>query len=289
MSVSSLSGASSHAFHPSSVRTSTLDSSEIPIIPVETYVVDPASVVHRENHTKNNTITKIEEPAQFPKVEEVGEDTSGLMTCIHEKVEDIAKDTSASTTLTSEEEPEELGNNNSALTTCSVKEGTSIDPCAETTYVTKAQLDATSEGDVDQTSSSSSNASQSSVSQRTEHIIEEFQDPSVPTALGNDIEVPVPQIVTTRIVQVPLLRYFHAFLGDMSLGILIPDKLKGKARQGFFPERLGGAHRGGGGEMRTSVDRPGNTIPTPGRCTGEAMERDGILAGKLGTGYYLGS
>nr|GEU82739.1 hypothetical protein [Tanacetum cinerariifolium] len=205
MSVSSLSGASSHAFHPSSVRTSTLDSSEIPIIPVETYVVDPASVVHRENHTKNNTITKIEEPAQFPKVEEVGEDTSGLMTCIHEKVEDIAKDTSASTTLTSEEEPEELGNNNSALTTCSVKEGTSIDPCAETTYVTKAQLDATSEGDVDQTSSSSSNASQSSVSQRTEHIIEEFQDPSVPTALGNDIEVPVPQIVTTRIVQVPLL------------------------------------------------------------------------------------
>nr|GFB98623.1 hypothetical protein [Tanacetum cinerariifolium] len=106
MSVSSLSGASSHAFHPSSVGTSTLDSSEIPIILIDTYVADPAYVVHRENHTKNNTITKIEE------------------------------------------------------------------------------------GEVDQTSSSSSNASQSSVSQRTEHIIEEFQDPSISTALGNDIAVP---------------------------------------------------------------------------------------------------
>nr|GEW67290.1 hypothetical protein [Tanacetum cinerariifolium] len=165
MSVSSLSGASSHAFHPSSVGTSTLDSSKIPIIHVDTYVIDITYVVHRENQTKNNTITKIEEPAQFLKVEDVGEDTSALMTCIHEKVEDMAKDTSASTTLTSEEEPEELGNNNSALTTCSVIEGSSIDPCVETTYVTEAQLDATSEGEVDQTSSSSSNASQSSVSQ----------------------------------------------------------------------------------------------------------------------------
>nr|GEU95305.1 hypothetical protein [Tanacetum cinerariifolium] len=190
MSVSSLLGASSHAFHPSSVGTSTIDSSEIPIIPVDTYAADPAYVVRRENQTKNNTITEIEEPAQFPKVEDVGEDTSALMTCIHEKVKDMAKDTSASTTLTSEEEPEELGNNNSALTTCSVIEGTSIDPCVETIYVTEAQLDATSEGEVDQTTYSSSNSSQSSVSQRTEHIIEEFQDPSVSTALGNDIAVP---------------------------------------------------------------------------------------------------
>nr|GEW64528.1 hypothetical protein [Tanacetum cinerariifolium] len=146
MSVSSLSGASSHAFHPSSVGTSTLDSSEIPIIPMDTYVVDPAYVVHQENQTKNNTITKIEEPAQFLKVKDVGEDTSALMTCIHEKVEDMAKDTNASTTLTSKEEPKELENNNSALTTCSVIE---------------------------------------------EHSIEEFQDPSVSTAFGNDIAVPV--------------------------------------------------------------------------------------------------
>ncbi|GJZ47209.1 hypothetical protein Tco_0601041 [Tanacetum coccineum] len=185
-SVSSLSGASSHAFHHSSVATSTLDSSKIPIIPVETYVPDPTSAVHRENQTKNNTITEnegvvgiestidsgevhfsessnIKEPAQFPKVEDVGEDTSALMTCIHEKVEDVAKDTSASTTCTSEE-PEELRNDNSALTTCSVKEGTSIDPCVETTNVSEAQLDAISEGEVDQTCSSFSNASQSSVS-----------------------------------------------------------------------------------------------------------------------------
>ncbi|GKG03653.1 hypothetical protein Tco_0311289, partial [Tanacetum coccineum] len=55
---------------------------------------------------------------------------------------------------------------------------------------TKAQLDAISEGEVDQTCSSSSNASQSSVSQRSERIIEEFQDPSVSTALGNAIAVP---------------------------------------------------------------------------------------------------
>nr|GEV77473.1 RNA-directed DNA polymerase, eukaryota, reverse transcriptase zinc-binding domain protein [Tanacetum cinerariifolium] len=102
----------------------------------------------------------------------------------------MEKDTSASTTLTSEEEPAELGYNNSVLTACSVIEGTSIDPCVETTYVTEAQLDATSEGEVDQTSSSSSNASQSSVSQRTQHSIEEFQDPSVSTTLGNDIAVP---------------------------------------------------------------------------------------------------
>nr|GEV18409.1 hypothetical protein [Tanacetum cinerariifolium] len=190
MSVSSLSGASSHAFHPSSIGTSTLDSSKIPIIPVDTYVADPAYVVHRENQTKNNTITEIEETAQFPKVEDVGEDTSALMTCIHEKVEDVVKDTSASTTLTSEKEHEELGNNNSAFMTCSVIEGTSIDLCIGTTYVTEAQLDATSEGEVDQTSSSSSNASQSSVSQRTEHNIKEFQDPSVSTAFGNDIAVP---------------------------------------------------------------------------------------------------
>ncbi|GKE16137.1 hypothetical protein Tco_1423714, partial [Tanacetum coccineum] len=169
-SASSLSGASSHAFHPLSVGTSTLDSSEIPIIPVETYVADPASVVHRENKTKNNTITEnegvvsikstidsgevhfsessyIEEPAQFLKVEDVGEDTSALMTSKNEKVEDVAKDT-------------------------------------------KAQLDAISEGEVDQTCSSSFNASQSRVSQRSERSIEEFQDPPVSTALGNDIAVP---------------------------------------------------------------------------------------------------
>nr|GEZ96137.1 hypothetical protein [Tanacetum cinerariifolium] len=116
---SSVVGASSHAFHPSSVAKSTLDSSKIPIIPVETYVPDPTYALHRENQTKNNTITENE-------------------------VEDVAKDTSVSTTCTSEE-PEELGNDNSALTTCSVKE---------------------------------------------ERNIEEFQDPPVSTALGNDIVVP---------------------------------------------------------------------------------------------------
>ncbi|GKF38246.1 hypothetical protein Tco_0118307, partial [Tanacetum coccineum] len=88
------------------------------------------------------------------------------------------------------EEPEELGNDNSALAACSVKEGTSIDHCVETTDVTEAQLDAISEGEVDQTCSSSFNASQSRVSQRSERSIEEFQDPSVSTALGNDIAVP---------------------------------------------------------------------------------------------------
>lgn len=193
-SVSSLSGASSHAFHPSSVGTSTLDSSEVPIIPVETYVADPASVVHRENQSKNNTITEnegvvsiettidsgevhfsessnIEEPAQFPKVEDVGEDASALTTCTSEK-------------------PEESGNDNSAVMACSDKEGTSTDPCFENTDVTEAQLDAISEGELDQTCSSSSNASQSSVSQRSERSIEEFQDPPVSTALGNDIAAP---------------------------------------------------------------------------------------------------
>ncbi|GJY96136.1 hypothetical protein Tco_0512497 [Tanacetum coccineum] len=127
-SISSLSGASSHAFHHSSVGTSTLDSSEIPIIPMETYVADPASVVHRENQT---------------------------------------------------------------YVFCSISESTSpIRSCVETTDVTEAQLDAISEGEVDQTCSSSFNASQSRVSQRSERSIEEFQDPPVSTALGNDIAVP---------------------------------------------------------------------------------------------------
>nr|GFA14172.1 hypothetical protein [Tanacetum cinerariifolium] len=40
----------------------------------------------------------------------------------------------------------------------SAVEGTSIDPCVETTDITEAQLDAISEGEVDQTFSSSSNA-----------------------------------------------------------------------------------------------------------------------------------
>ncbi|GJT07667.1 hypothetical protein Tco_0842129 [Tanacetum coccineum] len=137
--------ASSHAFIPLSVGTRTLDSSEIPIIPVETYVADPTSIVHRENQTRNNTLTEIE---------------GVLKTWQRILVLQLL--------LTSEGEPEELGNDNSALTTCSVKE----------------------EGEVDQTCSSSSNASQSSVSQRSERSIKEFQDPSVSTTLGNDIAVP---------------------------------------------------------------------------------------------------
>ncbi|GJX23329.1 hypothetical protein Tco_0227774 [Tanacetum coccineum] len=76
--------------------------------------------------------------------------------------------------------------------------------------------------------------------------------------------------------------------GDTNPGQLVAwDKLKGKARQGFFPERHGGTHlisvklisatvdnflgrhvaresEGGGGEMRTSVAYPSNTLPTPG-------------------------
>ncbi|GKD37809.1 hypothetical protein Tco_1258016, partial [Tanacetum coccineum] len=135
---------------------------------IESYKYDPMNEKHRMSVSSLSgasvmpfILQVLEQPAQFPKVEDVGEDTSALMTCIHEKVKYMAKDTSASTTLTSEEEPDELGNNNSALTTCSVKEGTNIDPCVETTYVTEAQLDAISEGEVDQTCSSSSNASQS--------------------------------------------------------------------------------------------------------------------------------
>ncbi|GKE44642.1 hypothetical protein Tco_1471926 [Tanacetum coccineum] len=142
---------------------------QVPIIPVETYVVDPAYVVHRENQTKNNTITKNEGVISIESTIDSGEVHFSESSNIKEpgqflKVEDVGEDTSASTTCTSEEEPEELRNDNSALTTCSVKEGTSIDPCVETTNVSEAQLDAISEGEVDQTCSSFSNASQSSVS-----------------------------------------------------------------------------------------------------------------------------
>ncbi|GKB29522.1 hypothetical protein Tco_0868923 [Tanacetum coccineum] len=184
-SISSLSRASSHAFHHSSVGTSTLDSSEIPIIPMETYVVDPAFVVHRENQAKNNTITKNEGVVSIESTIDSGKFIF-MNLQISKSLLNFRKLRMWERIL----EPKELGNDNSALAVCSVKEGTSIDPCVETTDVTEAQLDAISEGEVDQTCSSSSNASQSRVSQRSERNIEEFQDHPVSTALGNDIAVP---------------------------------------------------------------------------------------------------
>nr|GEV45354.1 hypothetical protein [Tanacetum cinerariifolium] len=145
-SVSSLSGTSSHAFHPSSVTKSTLDSSKIPI--EETYVPDPTSTLHRENQTKNNTITENEGVVSI----ESNIDSGKVHFFKSSNIKEPAQ------FLKVKDEPKELGNDNSALTACSVKEGTSIDPCIETTNITEAQLDAILEGEVDQTFSSSSNA-----------------------------------------------------------------------------------------------------------------------------------
>nr|GEW59085.1 hypothetical protein [Tanacetum cinerariifolium] len=186
-SVSFLSRTSSHAFHPSSVAKSTLDSSKIPIIPVET---DPTYALHQENQTKNNTITKNEGVVSIESTIDSGEVQFSESSKIKEpaqflKVEDEREDT-------------KLGNDNSALTACSVKKGTSIDPCVKTIDITEAQLDAISEGEVDQTCSSSSNAdnlvslnvqSATSKSFRT-LLFPLLLDPPVSTALGNDIAVP---------------------------------------------------------------------------------------------------
>ncbi|KAK1415814.1 hypothetical protein QVD17_31602 [Tagetes erecta] len=165
-SASSLSGSSSHAFHPSSVGTSTLDSFEVSVVRVETEreVADSASVGPQENPSENNTCTENVDSGEvlLPEVSKVEEHAS----C--EKVEDLGEDTNA-------------------LTTCTVEEGTSLSPGVDVTDVTEVQLSALSE-EVDHTCSSSP-ASQCHVSQNSESSIEEFREPLVSDAVNKDMAV----------------------------------------------------------------------------------------------------
>nr|XP_043634259.1 cell wall protein RBR3-like [Erigeron canadensis] len=196
-SVSSLSGTSSHAFPPSSVGTSTFDSFEASIVPMERDVADSSSVGPQETQSEHDTYTKDdsvinietaldseevlltessnnEEPTSFPKVDDLGKDPSTSTTCTFEKVEDLGKDSSALVTCTFEK-VEDLGKGTSALTTHTF----------ENTNFAEVQLDAISERELDQTCSASP-ASQCSLSQSSESGIKEIQDPHVSTALGKD-------------------------------------------------------------------------------------------------------
>ncbi|XP_071690927.1 uncharacterized protein [Rutidosis leptorrhynchoides] len=188
-SVSSVSGISSHAFHPSGVGTSTLDISEVSTVPVERDIADSASEGPQENPNENSTFVENEGvvnigttaldskelvlselpdnevPFSLQKVEDMEMDTSSLFTLTYEKVEDLRKDISD-------------------LTTCTFEEDSSLNLCAENTDYAEVQLDAISEGEVDHGCSLSS-------SQCSESSVEEIRDPHESTSFAKDLEVSV--------------------------------------------------------------------------------------------------
>ncbi|XP_071715410.1 uncharacterized protein [Rutidosis leptorrhynchoides] len=174
-SVSSVSGTSSHAFHPSSVGTSAHDHLEIDI-------VDSLSEGRQENPSENEGVSNVEtildsrenllpesSDNEEPKVEDLGMDTSSLIMLKFEKVEDVGTDTSAITTCTFEK-VEDVGTDIGALTTCTFEEDSSVNHCVETTDFGEVQLDAISEGEVGHSCCSSPSASQCS-----ERNVEEVQ------------------------------------------------------------------------------------------------------------------
>ncbi|KAK9063500.1 hypothetical protein SSX86_017370 [Deinandra increscens subsp. villosa] len=164
-SISSLSGTSSHAFHPSSVGTSTLDSFEVPVVRAERDVADSASVGPQENPCENDTCTENVDSREVLLPELLNDEEPASS----QKVEDLAEDTNS-------------------LTTCAVEEGTSLAPGVDSTDVTEVQLSALSEGEVDHTCSSSP-ASQCHSTQHSESSIEEFQDPHVSAAVHKDMAI----------------------------------------------------------------------------------------------------
>ncbi|KAI3817479.1 hypothetical protein L1987_11271 [Smallanthus sonchifolius] len=180
-SMSSLSGTSSHAFHTSSVGTSTLDSFEVPVVRVERYVADSASVGPQENPSENDTSTENvdseevvlpellndEEPASFKvsvaSVERDVVDSASVGPKENARENNTCTENvdSGLPELLNDEEPasfqkvEGSGKDVNALMTRTVEEGTSLTPGVDITDVTEAQLGALSEGEVDHTCSSS--------------------------------------------------------------------------------------------------------------------------------------
>ncbi|KAI3730849.1 hypothetical protein L1987_62028 [Smallanthus sonchifolius] len=180
-SMSSLSGTSSHAFHPSSVGTSTLDSFEVPIVRVERDVTDSASVGPQENPSENDTCTENvdseevvlpellndEEPASF-KVSVASVERDVVNSASVGPQENASENNTCtenvdlgSPEILNDEEPasflkvEGSGKDTNALMTCIVEEGTSLTAGVDSADVTEVQLGALSEGEVDHTSSSS--------------------------------------------------------------------------------------------------------------------------------------
>ncbi|XP_024990386.1 uncharacterized protein LOC112524679 isoform X2 [Cynara cardunculus var. scolymus] len=167
-SVSSLSGTSSHAFRPSSVGTSTLDSFETSIVRgvKDVAAATAATVGSQENSGENEDVNNVRvEIASTPELPTIGQ---------------TALDSPESSNL---EEPasfqkvEESGKDTDALTACTSEEDTSLDPCVESIDVAEVQLGAISEGEVGHSCSSSHtsqvSATDCDTSNHSSSIIEE--------------------------------------------------------------------------------------------------------------------
>lgn len=163
-SVSSFSGTSSHAFHPSSVGTSTLDSSEVSNVHTGKDLADVSSADPHENDTCDEIGPTSEVPTFGQTGGDLGEGlVSESLNCeevgLFEKDEDVEKDDG--------------------------EEDKSVD-------VVEDELSVISEGEVDQSSSCSSPVSQCNVSQNSESGKEEVQELTDFTDLtalhGKDVE-----------------------------------------------------------------------------------------------------
>ncbi|XP_076901036.1 uncharacterized protein LOC143555358 isoform X2 [Bidens hawaiensis] len=212
-SMSSLSATSSHAFHPSSVGTSTLDSFDVSVVCVERDAADSASVGLQENPNENVMCTEDVGSVEILLPELVNDDQVSDVR-VERDVADSAsvgpqQTPSENDTCTENvdskkallpeplngEEPasvlkdEDLKKYINALVACTVEEGTSLTAAADNNDVTEAQQGALSEEvEVDQTCSSSP-ASQCHVSQHPESSIEGFHDPNVSDAVSKDMGV----------------------------------------------------------------------------------------------------
>ncbi|KAI7727298.1 hypothetical protein M8C21_027570 [Ambrosia artemisiifolia] len=201
-SASSLSGSSSHAFHPSSVGTSTLDSFEVPVVREERDVADSASLGPQENPSENDTCTENVDSGEVLLPELVNEPSSFEVSDEHME-RDVADSVSVgpqdnpsenNTCTETVEGPasfprvEDLGKDINALMTCTVTEGTSLTPDVDNNDVTDIPSGALSEGEVDRTCSSSP-ASQCHVSLHSESSGEDLQDPRVSDAVSKDMAV----------------------------------------------------------------------------------------------------
>ncbi|KAL8218864.1 hypothetical protein R6Q57_022237 [Mikania cordata] len=209
--MSSLSGTSSHALHPSSVGTSTLDSFDISIIRAEKDDAESASVCPQiliENDTCNENVDlgKVlaelldgQQPTSFDvSVFRVEGDVADSL-CMGPQENPSEKDTCPENVdsgevllpeFVNDKEPalfqkvEDLGEDTNALMACTLEELTSLPLDVDGTDVIEVQSGALSEGEVDHTYSSSL-ASQCHFSQHSENI-EEFQDPA---AVSKDMAV----------------------------------------------------------------------------------------------------
>ncbi|XP_076898020.1 uncharacterized protein LOC143551487 [Bidens hawaiensis] len=198
-SMSSLSATSSHAFRPSSVGTSTLDSFDVSVVRVERDVADSASVGPQENPNENVTCTENvevllpelvnDDQVSDVRVErDVADSASVGPQETPSENDTCTENVDSKGALLPELNDEDLKKYINALVTCTVEEGTSLTAAADNNDVTEVLSGALSEVEVDHTCSSSP-ASQCHVSQHPESSIEEFHDPNVSDAVSKDMAV----------------------------------------------------------------------------------------------------